>query len=168
MATAHNDQGDIDRGHATAPVQQPEHHGIVSCPVCGQRNRVPVIATGRPRCGECHSDLPWTVDADAATFDAAIAGPGLVLVDFWAPWCGPCGMIAPILETLAVRYAGRLKVVKLEVDTAPALAARHGAQSIPLLVLFADGAEVERVIGAHPEPHLDAVVQRALRATPTT
>ncbi len=152
-----------ERTGQTAPARDFDHHGITSCAVCGRRNRVPVVADGRPRCAECHADLPWLVDADGATFDAAIAGPGVVLVDFWAPWCGPCRTIAPILENLAARYAGRLKVVKLEVDTAPALAARHGAQSIPLLVLFDAGREIQRVVGAHPEPHLDAVVQAALR-----
>ena len=85
-----------------------------------------------------------------------------VVVDFWAEWCGPCRMISPILGNLASAYAGRLKVVKVDVDRWPRLGARHRAQSIPLLVLFRDGAEVDRVIGAHPEHHLDAVIQAAL------
>ena len=77
-----------------------------------------------------------------------------VLVDFWADWCGPCRMISPIVERIGAAEAGRLKVVKLDVERAPELAARHGAQSIPLLVLFRDGEEVDRLVGAVPERQL--------------
>jgi thioredoxin 2 len=135
---------------------------VVSCPDCGRRNRVPVAASGRPRCAACRHDLPWLVDADSGAFGAAVAGPGLVLVDFWAAWCGPCRTIAPILERLAGRYAGRLKVVKLDVDANQDVAARFGARSIPLLVLLRDGVEVERIVGAQPEHVLAAHVDRLL------
>ncbi|MCB0994913.1 MAG: thioredoxin [Acidimicrobiales bacterium] len=139
-------------------------HGVISCHVCGRRNRVPVAARGRPRCGECHTDLPWLVDADSTSFPGAIDAPGVVLVDFWAPWCGPCRMVSPILETLAQRYAGELKVVKVNVDNSPELGARYDAQGIPLLVVLRDGAVVQRVVGAQPEHRLDDLVQSVLRA----
>ena len=84
------------------------------------------------------------------------------LVDFWAVWCGPCRMVAPILERLASRHAGALKVVKVNVDHSPAAAQRFGAQSIPTLVLMQDGEIVERIVGAQPEPVLDAAVRSAL------
>jgi thioredoxin 2 len=135
---------------------------IVTCPNCGRRNRVPVAAKGRPRCSQCHHDLPWVVAAGSAEFAAAIDAPGLVLVDFWAAWCGPCRMVAPILEKLAARYAGKLKVVKVDVDANQALAAQYRAQSIPLLVLFRDGREVDRVIGAQPEHVLADRIDHAL------
>src|SRR5215218_9020072 len=77
-----------------------------------------------------------------------------VLVDFWAEWCGPCRMISPIVERIGQAEAGRLKVVKLDVEGAPQIAARHGAQSIPLLVLFRDGEEIDRLVGAVPERQL--------------
>jgi thioredoxin len=78
-----------------------------------------------------------------------------VIVDFWAGWCAPCRMIAPVLEDLARRHTGRLKVVKVDVDANPGLAARFGAQSIPLLVVIRDGQEVDRIVGALPPAALE-------------
>lgn len=98
-------------------------------------------------------------DADLA---AALDTNQLVLIDLWAPWCGPCRMVAPILEKLAASHAGELKVVKVNVDDAPSAAARFDAQSIPTLVIMRDGQIVERVIGAQPEPVLRRLVDAAL------
>jgi thioredoxin len=138
---------------------------VIACTNCGRRNRVPVVASGVPRCSVCHHPLPWIVDADAESFQGAIDASIPVLVDFWAAWCGPCRMISPIVEKVGTEHAGRLKVVKLDVDQAGEVAARHGAQSIPLLVLFSGGEEVDRMVGAVPErvlrdwlePHLSPV-----------
>ena len=135
---------------------------IVVCPSCGAKNRVPVAAAGRPRCAKCKSDLPWVVAADDTDLATALDTRRLVLIDLWAPWCGPCRMVAPILERLASRHAGALKVVKVNVDHSPAAAQRFGAQSIPTLVLMKDGEIVERIVGAQPEPVLDAAVRSAL------
>jgi len=100
--------------------------------------------------------LPWIVDADSASFPAESAASVPVIVDLWAPWCGPCRMIAPVLADLAARNAGRLKVVKVNVDEEPALGARFDARSIPLLVVLRDGREVDRIVGALPRPALEA------------
>jgi len=85
-----------------------------------------------------------------------------VLLDLWAPWCGPCRMVAPILERLAERYAGRLKVVKVNVDHNPGTARTYDASSIPTLVMIKDGSVVQRVIGAQPEPALVAQIEPLL------
>ncbi len=79
-----------------------------------------------------------------------------MLVDFWAPWCGPCGIVGPALESVARKHAGGLKLVKVNVDEAPALAARYGARSIPTLVLLERGREVDRIVGAVPEAQIEA------------
>jgi thioredoxin 2 len=123
----------------------------ITCPNCGKKNRVAAAATGVPRCGNCHNLLPWIVDADPASFEAETTASVPVLVDFWAPWCGPCRMVSPAVESEAREHAGQLKVVKLNVDGAPEIASRFGVQGIPLLVLLRDGQEVDRMVGAAPE-----------------
>src|SRR3954468_23145142 len=97
---------------------------ITTCPNCGKKNRLAPTAEGVPRCGNCHELLPWIVDASAADYDEEVKAPVPVLVDMWAPWCGPCKMVTPAIEELARIHAGRLKVVKLNVDEAPGVSAR--------------------------------------------
>ncbi len=128
---------------------------IIACTSCGARNRVGPIASGIPRCPKCKTELPWLVDADDQSFTAETSASVPVVVDFWAAWCGPCRMISPVLVDLAGRHAGRLKVVKVDVDANPGLAARFGAQSIPLLVVIRDGREVDRIVGALPRAALE-------------
>jgi thioredoxin 2 len=96
---------------------------------------------------------------DQGSYDAETTASVPVVVDFWAPWCGPCRMISPALERLAARYAGRMKLVKVNVDENPDVAARYGAMSIPLLVLIDHGREVDRQVGAAPESRLAAWIE---------
>lgn len=128
---------------------------VVTCPSCGRRNRVRPHPTAVPRCANCTSLLPWVVDADDAGFEAETRAPVPVIVDLWAPWCGPCRLIAPVLEQLAERHAGRLKVVRVNVDDAPALAEEHRAMSIPTLLVMRDGREIDRRVGALPKRQLE-------------
>jgi thioredoxin len=103
---------------------------------------------------------------DDQGFERAVLKAELpVLVDFWAPWCGPCRMVAPVVEQLAGEYAGRLRTVKVNVDDSPAVAGRYGIQSIPTLVLFRQGKEVRRLIGVRPKAELEKVIQQEVAPT---
>jgi thioredoxin 2 len=133
---------------------------IITCPNCATKNRVRPRPEGVPRCSVCHTVLPWIVETDADGFDEEITASVPVLVDFWAPWCGPCRMVSPVVEQMGREFAGRLKVVKLNVDEAPAIASRYGVQGIPLLVVIAHGEEVDRVVGAVPAAQLRDVIER--------
>jgi thioredoxin 2 len=127
---------------------------ILVCAGCGAKNRIRPSERGVPHCGSCGKPLPWLVNATDATFDVEAKAAVTVLVDLWAPWCGPCRVVGPILEELARDFAGRLKVVKVNVDENPALAARFGAMSIPTLVVIRNGRVVDRIVGALPKSQL--------------
>jgi thioredoxin 2 len=135
---------------------------VVRCPNCGTKNRLRPSADAVPRCAKCKTLLPWLVSASEATFDAETRAPVPVVVDFWAAWCGPCRMVDPVLERLAERHAGRLKVVKVDVDAERALAQRYQAMSIPLLVVMRGGEEVDRIVGALPPAALEQRLQPVL------
>ncbi|HRW18401.1 MAG TPA: thioredoxin [Dermatophilaceae bacterium] len=135
---------------------------VIACPSCGTKNRLPIAAAGHPRCPRCKTALPWLVEAGDSDVDAAIDTRVLTVVDLWAPWCQPCRMIAPILETLSRELAGRVKVVKVNVDTAPQTAARYAARSIPMLLLVKDRQVVDTIVGALPAPALRARITAAL------
>jgi thioredoxin 2 len=147
----------------------PDQSTIIVCPSCGTKNRVRPSPSGVPRCSVCHTLLPWIVETNPEGFDEEINASVPVLVDFWAPWCGPCRMVSPLVERVGRENAGRLKVVKLNVDEAPAISERYGIRGIPLLVIFRHRTEVDRLIGAAPyerlrewlEPHLEPAGERA-------
>jgi thioredoxin 2 len=137
---------------------------IVTCPHCGRRNRLPAAAEGVPRCGNCHQPLPWVVDAGDDDFTEIAERAGvLVLVDMWAAWCGPCRQVSPALEQVAKERAGRVKLVKVDVDAAPKLSDRFTVQAVPTLMLLRDGRVVARRAGAAPAQVLREWVDGALR-----
>jgi thioredoxin 2 len=137
---------------------------IVTCRNCGTKNRLRADPERVPRCAKCGELLPWLVDADPSSFHEELKASVPVLVDFWAPWCGPCKMIEPALDNLARTHAGRMKIVRLNVDEAPEISGRYGVQGIPLLLLMRDGHEIERMVGALPERQIEARVKPHLEA----
>jgi thioredoxin 2 len=137
---------------------------IVACPSCDTKNRVPASASGHPRCASCKADLPWMIDVGESDFAVAVEQARLpVLVDCWAAWCGPCLMMAPILESVAATYAGRLKIVKVDMDANPGIGARLGVRGIPAMFLYVNGNIVEEIVGARPEHELRMDIERALK-----
>ncbi len=137
---------------------------IVTCPHCGRKNRVPAAAAGKPRCAQCREWLPWIVDARDETFAEIAEKSSIpVLVDLWASWCGPCRMVSPALERLARERAGQLKLVKVDVDTAPMLSERFAVRAVPTLLLVRDGKVLGRQAGAAPIAALRAWVDDTLR-----
>ena len=138
----------------------------VACRHCLTPNRVPAGRLGEgPKCGKCGEPLLDGKPAalDEASFDAYVARTDLpVLVDYWAPWCGPCKYIAPIVEEIAGEYEGNLKVAKLNVDDHPATASRYGIRGIPNLIILKGGAVKEQIVGAVPKARLVSAIEKAL------
>jgi thioredoxin 2 len=136
---------------------------VIRCERCGKKNRVPAVADGTPRCGNCHQPLPWTAAAGDDTFaDVAEHASVPVVVDLWATWCGPCRMVSPALEQVAREMAGRLKLVKVDIDRAPKLQERFAVQAVPTLLLLRDGKVIDRQAGAASAEALRAWVEKAL------
>ncbi|BAU50211.1 thioredoxin [Sulfurifustis variabilis] len=136
----------------------------VVCPHCDGLNRVPDGKRDQgPRCGHCHRPLfdGHPVELSNANFERFLAKNELpVLVDFWAPWCGPCRQMAPAYGQAAARYGTRLRFAKLDTERHPDVAARHGIRGIPTLILFDGGRERDRISGALPYPQLASWVER--------
>lgn len=106
---------------------------------------------------------------DASNWEAEVLkSPQPVMVDFWAVWCGPCQMVAPIIEELAQEYAGKLKVAKLNTDEAPEIAGRYQIMSIPTIIFFKDGQPVEKLIGARPKQQFKQVIDSLLAQSSAT
>ena len=143
---------------------------LIRCPSCGATNRLSVdaIVLGRKAvCGRCKTPLAAAtpVTVSDATFAAEVdRSPLPVLVDLWAPWCGPCRTVSPIVDQLAAELAGRVRVAKMNVDDNPATSSRFGVRSIPTLLVIKDGREVDRIVGAQPKAAILGRLERHMSA----
>ena len=146
----------------------PRPISMLKCPDCGATNRIGPSERGAPHCGTCGKPLPWVVDADESTFEVEAKASPTVVVDLWAPWCGPCRIVSPMLDAFAREHAGRVKVVKVNVDDNQGLAVRFDAMSIPTIVVMRDGVVVDRIVGAMPQPALRARLEPHLKPPKTS
>jgi len=144
-------------------------HDYVICKSCGTTNRVSWRGGGEGvRCGRCKKPLlvvSWgeahPVDVDDQSFQREVIESALpVLLDCWAPWCGPCRLIAPLMEQLARKYQGRIKVAKLDTDRNPKVTSEYGILSIPTLLIFKNGKLVDRMVGAIPRGEIERRLRR--------
>lgn len=144
---------------------------VVPCEACGQKNRLVYSRLDEGvRCAKCKHPLHAPSEpieiADSAHFDRLIGTSSLpVVVDYWAPWCGPCRMVAPELEKVAARQAGRVLVVKVNTDVLSDLGERFGIRSIPTLAIFAGGREVSRAAGAKPAADIERFIDGVTAGT---
>lgn len=143
--------------------------GIVACPGCGAKNRVENRGPGvQAVCGRCGQPLPMAagkpLDLTDATFSTALqdAGSTPVLVDCWAPWCGPCRALGPVIDRIAAEADGKFVIAKLNVDENQRVAGQFGVRSIPTLLIFKQGKLVEHLQGAQPKAVIDAAMARHL------
>jgi thioredoxin 2 len=141
---------------------------VMTCVNCGRKNRVPAVAAGAPQCGTCRHPLAWIADAGDDEFAEVAERSTLpVVVDLWAPWCGPCRTVGPALEQVAQELAGRIKLVKVDIDGAPRLAARFAVQAVPTLLVLRGSEVLARQAGAAPAPALRRWIDQALEGSST-
>jgi len=139
---------------------------ITTCPHCGKRNRVPAAAAGKPRCANCHHWLPWIAAAGDGDFAEIVETSSVpVLVDVWATWCGPCRTVGPALEQLATERSGQLKLVRVDVDKARAIAQRFAVQAVPTLLVIDRHEVLGRQSGAMPVAALRKWLDQTLSAS---
>ena len=155
-----------------ATVELDDRGVIVACGACGKKNRLAYERLGDAvQCGQCKQPISAPGEPielrHTADFDRLVAKSSLpVVVDYWAPWCGPCRMVAPELQKVAARQAGQAIVVKVNTDELSDLGQRFGIRSIPTLAVFAGGREAARESGARPAEEIEAFIARARAATP--
>ena len=143
---------------------------LLACGSCGTTNRLRYEGLEKAtQCGKCHAALPRPnepIDVpNTAVFDAAIAKASVpVLFDFWASWCGPCHMMAPEIDKVAQRTAGRALILKVDTEANPELSARYGIRSIPTVMIFQGGKEATRTAGVQPAAALEQLLDRHAHA----
>jgi thioredoxin 2 len=143
---------------------------LIACGSCGTMNRLKYARLEQSaQCGKCKTALPRPnkpIDVpDAGVFDAAISKASVpVLIDFWATWCGPCHMMAPEIDKVAERAAGRALILKVDTEANPKLSDRYGIRSIPTVMIFQGGKQVQRTAGVQPAATLEQLLERQAHA----
>ncbi len=142
---------------------------VLACSECAAKNRIPIERIDEtPKCAKCHSSLPvqnlsCPIIVTDSTFDQEVlASPLPVLVDCWAPWCGPCKAIGPIIMELAATYRARVKIAKLNVDENSMIGSRYAISSVPTLLLVKNGQVIDTLIGALPKEQMKSAIARIL------